>query len=521
MTVVVEPKIVFETVPRILDGVGVSVIITLYNYDSYITDALDSVYSQSYQNIELIVVDDASKDKSQDVARKWLEENGARFSQARLLSHIENCGLAQARNTAFAHARNEFIFVLDADNEIYPDAIVKLLSVCTSARAEAAYSQLENFGAASGYGRSGFWNPAYLALGNYIDAMALIKKSAWLAVGGYSYFTISGWEDYDLWCKFVEHGFKGVFVPELLCRYRVHGSSMLNQATNRNLELLRAEMVKRHPWLRLPSSSERARPDPQRAANKQNERSAYAFTNIAIGNTSRKFHYRSATTDVKIIKQIFLEKNYDLRTLRNFRELALFAQNQESKGLRPLIIDAGANIGASALYFSVGFPNGQVIAIEPEQENFELLAKNVSGLNVIPVHGAVASSAGLATVSDPGIGPWGYRTKPTNAADQSSEVVQQITINQIYESFQPACFPFIVKIDIEGGEKDLFSANTEWVDRTPFIVIELHDRFFSESEKISEPFLRCVSQLDRDFFSAGELSFSIAKDLNLLGSQLG
>src|SRR5262245_3459619 len=103
MTTQVKTEIVFETEARDVEGIGVTVIVTLYNYEAYIKNALDSVLRQSHSNIELIVVDDASQDTSQVTARTWFEQNAARFSQARLLSHLKNCGLAQARNTAFAN----------------------------------------------------------------------------------------------------------------------------------------------------------------------------------------------------------------------------------------------------------------------------------------------------------------------------------------------------------------------------------------------------------------------------------
>jgi hypothetical protein len=71
-----------------------------------------------------------------------------------------------------------------------------------------------------------------------------------------------------------------------------------------------------------------------------------------------------------------------------------------------------------------------------------------------------------------------------------------------------------VKIDIEGAEAELFSANTEWVDQTPLIIIELHDWLLSR-QGISRNFLRCVSSLDRDFVHIGENIFSVKNDLML------
>ena len=250
MVIQKQTRVVFETERKDAEGIGVTVIVTLYNYEQYIKNALDSVLKQGHSNIELIIVDDASTDNSKNAARTWLEKNGARFSHARLLSHVANSGISQARNTAFENAANDYVFVLDADNEIYPAAIAKLLEACISANAEAAYSRIEVFGAEKGI-LGAVWKPSRFAKGNYIDAMALIRKSAWREAGGYTLFKIQGWEDYDLWCKFVELGFRGEFVPELLCRYRVHKSSMLRTTTNPNLDRVRAEMKVLHPWLKI------------------------------------------------------------------------------------------------------------------------------------------------------------------------------------------------------------------------------------------------------------------------------
>lgn len=231
-------------------GVGVTIIVTLYNYARYIKEALDSAARQTHRNLELVVVNDRSSDDSEAVALAWLKQHGGCFTRALLLTNADNYGLSISRNIAFAAAANEFIFVLDADNMLYPPAAAKLLAACINSGAQAAYSQIELFDEMADIGSAYTWDPQHLAGGNYIDAMALIRKSAWAAVGGYDPFD-TGWEDYDLWCKFVEHGYEGVFVPQILCRYRVHDTSMLRLETNVNVEKVITELVVRHPWLTL------------------------------------------------------------------------------------------------------------------------------------------------------------------------------------------------------------------------------------------------------------------------------
>ena len=72
--------------------------------------------------------------------------------------------------------------------------------------------------------------------------------------------------------------------------------------------------------------------------------------------------------------------------------------------------------------------------------------------------------------------------------------------------------PFIIKIDIEGFEEDLFSKNLEWVDLFPLLIIELHDWMLPKSSN-SKNFLQAISKLNRDFVYIGENIFSISNTL--------
>ena len=229
----------------------VTVAVSLFNYARFLPECLGSVMEQRHSAIELVVVDDLScVDDSIEVARGWMQEHAPRFARTLLLQHKRNQGLATARNTAFHHARAKNVFVMDADNAIYPRAIGRLEAAMRTSGAAAAYTQLELFGTRNTVGLADIWHPEWLSHGNYIDAMALISHRAWRDVGGYTH-TEGGWEDYDFWCKFIEQGFVAAFVPEMLCRYRVHKSSMLRTETARSYDGVFIEMTMRHPWMRL------------------------------------------------------------------------------------------------------------------------------------------------------------------------------------------------------------------------------------------------------------------------------
>lgn len=230
---------------------SVTVAISLYNYAQFIEECLDSVLKQTHPRLEIIIVDDHSThDRSAEIARGWAERHAERFERVVLFRHNHNRGLAAARNTAFSEARTEYVFVLDADNLIYPRAIEVLHRAAFDGDRDASYTQLELFGDQNGVGQADVWSRRRFQRGNYVDAMALIRVRSWQQVGGYTHIE-GGWEDFDLWCKFVEAGMRGLYVPQILCRYRVHGTSMLRTDTKVASAALKVQLTYRHPWLDL------------------------------------------------------------------------------------------------------------------------------------------------------------------------------------------------------------------------------------------------------------------------------
>jgi glycosyltransferase involved in cell wall biosynthesis len=228
----------------------VTVAVSLFNYARFVGECLESISAQTHPHIDLVVVDDDSRaDNSLELARDWLQRNADRFTRASLLKHADNQGLAEARNTAFEWARTDPVFVIDADNQIYPRALGRLHEYVEFREFDAAYTQLELFGEQRRIGLADIWAKRFFRSRNYVDAMALVSKRSWEQVGGYS--PMEGLEDYDFWCKFVDMGLKAIYIPEILCRYRIHGSSMSRTAMAAAEERLKVRMTMRHPWLEL------------------------------------------------------------------------------------------------------------------------------------------------------------------------------------------------------------------------------------------------------------------------------
>ena len=229
----------------------VTVCISLFNYETYIEDCLDSVAQQTLSPLNLVIVDDNSTDAGTHRVTQWLESNSSRFTRASLLQHPVNQGLPEARNTAIRHSESEFVFILDADNEIRPRCLEALLNSAHACKADFAYSIIEQFGDIQGLVGTDAWSPKRLAQGNYIDAMALLRRKTWETVGGYRKMKTPGWEDFDFWCRCVEAELQGVLVPEILCRYRVHSRSMLRQSTDTLSQHVHVwdEVRRAHPWI--------------------------------------------------------------------------------------------------------------------------------------------------------------------------------------------------------------------------------------------------------------------------------
>ncbi len=225
----------------------VSICVTNYNYASHLPDCLDSLAAQTHPALDLVIVDDHStRDDSVEVAAEWLTAHASRFYRATLLAQNRNQGVSIARNAAFDHAISDYVFVIDADNDAFPRAIERLYRAIRDGNFDATYPQLVEYGDRAGIGRADIWDPAELVRNNYVDVMSIVHKSAWQRIGGYSHID-EGWEDYDFWLKFVDAGLIAGYVPEILCRYRVHGKSRTATEAAAAHDKLKRIMALRHP----------------------------------------------------------------------------------------------------------------------------------------------------------------------------------------------------------------------------------------------------------------------------------
>lgn len=227
--------------------------------------------------------------------------------------------------------------------------------------------------------------------------------------------------------------------------------------------------------------------------------------NAAVLSSGRRFFHRGTPADLGVLGQVFSERDYDFARLRRAGEIGAFYD----RCVDPLIVDAGANIGAAAIWFSHTFDRARVVAIEPDAANFDLLQRNAVGTSIRGVCGAIAGQAGMLALLDPGEGEWGYRTAEVSAENALVQV-RAYTLDELLAQYSGT--PFVLKIDIEGAEADLFSVPSEALDRFPVIIIELHDWLLPGAAS-SRPFLQWHGSRDRDFVHCGENVFSLSNKL--------
>jgi glycosyltransferase involved in cell wall biosynthesis len=235
----------------------VSVIIPAYNAEAFIGRTLNSVLSQTYQNLEVLVVDDGSHDRTPTMVQAIAQTD----DRVRLIQQT-NAGVAAARNLGIQNAQGEFIAPIDADDLWYPDALEKLV-----ARFQASDSQVgvvyvwavdidERDQPTGGFHAATINGSVYKTLicHNFLGnaSATLIRKSCLDRIGGYNTQlkaqNAQGCEDWDLYLRLAEQYKFGV-VPEFLVGYRKIASSMSGDFSKmaRSQQLMLQTIQHNHP----------------------------------------------------------------------------------------------------------------------------------------------------------------------------------------------------------------------------------------------------------------------------------
>ena len=502
----------------------ISIVIPAFNVALFLEACLTSVLREvdaaralGKADFEIIVVDDCSADGTVALAQELLGER----TDARVMMHATNRGPGGARNTGIDAGRGDYYLFLDSDNTLLAGSLSRIVDALRE-HADTdvivlGMDLIDEHGQRKGsfYGDRVRANPIALLQsdpfllieGNAIDNFSVIRASA-ARLARYDEST-RGLTDWDLWLRLrYEHGCSFAMLETAVGTYRIRAGQLTQTETpqtkshTRTTLQIHAKALAMALRLELPAAAVQrlltsvqsagssylqpaasappvVQPSPDLAPGQDQAQAvqsappadaSLATAQLNIGAKTLSFAFRrDSVGDREAMVRTFENDDYRLtHWAQGRRFLEYYAANVAS---RPgLIIDAGAHIGAAAVYFLEVFRNSFVCAIEPEADNFRILGLNTRAYkNKTNLHAAVAAVDGERRVCVPSV---------LKAA--------------------AAGVPMIFKCDIEGGEGDLFAGDAGWMRPFPVIIVALHDGMLPFSGT-SRSFIRAVAQHDFDF----------------------
>ena len=227
-----------------LHAPAVSVVIPCHDDGRYLYEAVDSVLNQTYNDFQVIVIDDGSTEES---TVRLLEEYERPKTKLIRTAHK---GLAAARNIGIRACESKYILPLDADDKIKETYLEKAVGIIQANDGIGiVYCNAEVFGAECGPWELQPYRFPEILYGNMIFCSALFRRSDWETVGGYNTNMIYGWEDYDFWLSLIELGRDVCRIPESLFCYRRRPGSMIERMTGEEVIFSYSQLFRNHPRL--------------------------------------------------------------------------------------------------------------------------------------------------------------------------------------------------------------------------------------------------------------------------------
>lgn len=225
----------------------------------------------------------------------------------------------------------------------------------------------------------------------------------------------------------------------------------------------------------------------------------YEFT-FPVNTQPTNFHLRTNGSDIHVFQQVIKEKSYD--------GLVQLFENRKDQPLR--IIDAGSNVGLTAIYLKRHFPASTIVCLEPQKSNFELLQKNIAANNLEAMYAYKKALWSKSVVLRPREKfrdnlPWSFAVEESASTASSPDSIDGITLAQLTEIHQWEKID-ILKMDIEGAEAALFIDNDfqNTLSKVKVIAIEIHEEMI-EREKV----LQVLWSKNFLCFESGELTIAI------------
>jgi len=228
----------------------VSIIVSSFNSSAFIIEALDSIFSQTWQNIEIIITDDCSEDNTLEICREWINKNKLRFIDAKILSSNKNTGIAANANRGLNAARGSWIKFIGADDSLKANCIEDNLTfIWLNPQVKILFSRIEIYkdsfepqnliettpglpydqNGIMAYGRSAYAQYKMLLVCDRIhfSPSVFIQRETLVSVGGFDE-RFKMIEDYPLWLKLTKLGHKLYLMHKVTVNYRKHSGAINN-----------------------------------------------------------------------------------------------------------------------------------------------------------------------------------------------------------------------------------------------------------------------------------------------------
>ena len=186
---------------------------------------------------------------------------------------------------------------------------------------------------------------------------------------------------------------------------------------------------------------------------------------ISVTIGGQKLAIRSFSSDIYVAIDTFLQKQVDFIVLDNPK----------------IIVDAGANIGTTAIVFAQKYPSAQIYALEPEPHTFNLLKTNCHQYtNINCIHCALVGTDRSVTLSGNTGHYWGFSVRDNPGKQENT--VQGLSLESIISQNNIGQID-LLKVDIEGGELELLNHADNWLRYVKSILIELHENIAPQATR--------------------------------------
>lgn len=210
----------------------ISIIISTYNQENFIEEAIQSVLQQKYENFEVILVNASSKEQTKEIVEKYRSDKFHIYEK-------KNCGLSETRNFGASKSSGKYILFLDGDDKIHPEFLSKTHSLLEdNPLIGFAYVDTQHFGESNGHWDHPEYNFKMLLSTNYISSCSLIRKKSFDEAKGFDKNNWGYWEDWQFWIKMGSLGWNGKHIAEKLFYYRVHSKSGMQSDRNKALAMV-------------------------------------------------------------------------------------------------------------------------------------------------------------------------------------------------------------------------------------------------------------------------------------------